>query len=489
LSLFDKNKPWEPKYQQQHWDIQDQQRREDLTLQLGATWSSGQLTGFSGQGRQDTQLGWKQEEIQLDKDYWTFRQKYRQEDFQLGQQQHQLTVDQMGWNIQKAKELGAIQQENYKKNYEINLKLFDLQTQWTKQDFDKQEYRNNVQRDWQIEDFAVNREQFATTSGWQQEDMARAIRYSTGRERIDLKRQQARMLTQQSWQKEEMDKTEERADVQFGWSEQDLDTQRERWDIMRDLQREQMTLSYEYQEKMFEYQKRDIEFMKESMALEDKRNGLVVKHFDEETPLLEAQNELKTRIGEQQLDWGNQDLEIARGRAKVNETLIADQRLMTEAQQKYNAALERGYPWMEKYDCAFKSMANYSQRLLDNEKERLALYSTNPMCNALPGIPKGNDSTSDIPDLLDGVAPKAMGGPTTRPTYALLSEFGQQEYVVPEHGALVLKGGSTDNGQVTMLLGAILSAIQSGGGKIMVDADALRESGFVHVQDFSKAYN
>lgn len=76
------------------------------------------------------------------------------------------------------------------------------------------------------------------------------------------------MLIQQGWQRDKLDTAEDRASVQFGWSEDDLATQRERWDIMRDLQREQMEASYEYQEAMLNFRDKDIELMKDSMKLQ-----------------------------------------------------------------------------------------------------------------------------------------------------------------------------------------------------------------------------
>jgi hypothetical protein len=58
------------------------------------------------------------------------------------------------------------------------------------------------------------------------------------------------------------------------------------------------------------------------------------------------------------------------------------------------------------------------------------------------------------------VQQKALGGPTFAPTLAMLSEFGQEEHVVPSGGALVSR-----DPRVVAVLERILEALEGSGGQ------------------------
>jgi hypothetical protein len=69
------------------------------------------------------------------------------------------------------------------------------------------------------------------------------------------------------------------------------------------------------------------------------------------------------------------------------------------------------------------------------------------------------------------------------------------EYVVPQGGALVVRGDSDQNGEMVNLLtemvtfqAAILSQLQEGGGTILIDAERLKKAGFLHQSNFKQVY-
>lgn len=66
------------------------------------------------------------------------------------------------------------------------------------------------QREWSAEDYARQLERFGVQTSWQEEDFRRAIRFSTGRQRLDLMRQMRRFIVQTEWQRGDINREQQR---------------------------------------------------------------------------------------------------------------------------------------------------------------------------------------------------------------------------------------------------------------------------------------
>jgi hypothetical protein len=456
LALMDQAEPWRPRYERETRQIEDRRRGEDLSRSFSY---------------QQQEIDWAEQRLDLEEQFWDLRMDMREKDFGFQNRQHDLTMQQMQWNLDKQDEYARLQETNFKRNWEINLKLFDLQTQWREQDFDKQESRMETTRAWQVEDFGYKRETFEMQQGWQQEDMERSLRYATGRQRLDIKRQMERATIMANLQRSQMSREEGRAEQQYEWQKEDLATDRERWGIARPLQREQMEGSFEYQQQIMELQEQDREkqraFAQEQMQLMSDRHKAWLENYERETPLLEDRHNLELEMALANLQRQKDSLQLAKARAVEDEKMLGWQRELQKAQQLYNATQQLGLATTKEWNRELAKMA-----------EHLGSISRN-----MPDRP----SSSSRPNQF-GAHMMAEGGSTRRPTFAMLSEHGQEEYVVPSHGALVLKeGGSQTEEKMLNLLSVIANALQSG-AKIVVDTEALKADGFLHVEDFDQGY-
>jgi len=505
MATMSQEQPWAPKYQQELRDIEDERRQYDVSLKLGTQTSvtmpgGGVQTSWSG-GQLEQQLQWQKESIDLENNFWDVRQQKRQDDFDLGQRQFALTKAQMEWQLDQADKQAELSKKNYQAQYEIQKKIFDLQGKYQREDFAIQEQRMEIQRDWQLQDFAKQGYRSETQFGWAAEDMEEAIRYSTGRDRIKLKRQQERMNVQQNWQRQDLSTAEDRATVKYNWDVKDLDLAKERFEEMRVLQEEQMRLSYEYwmqnSELGDESRAKQREFIQEQLDIMTLQNDNQVAYYARETEYIETKHAREVEINDIKVGWDEQALERARLIAEQDEIILGWQRETADASQKYAFYMARGYdeavksvPELGAMHQAAIGLADELARYSEEFKKIMDGTGGQDQTQGSPqtGPYEGVGAPADAGDI-DKPALHANGGSVTTPTLAMLSEYGQEEYVVPSNGALVLRSGGNDAqmDMVVVLLTAIASSLTTG-GSIVIDGDSLREAGFVHVEDFNSAY-
>jgi hypothetical protein len=499
LAMMDEYEPWRYRGEREMQTIQDRQRRYKVERDLGVRTqqrvmlgSGGGITEWAMQdtwsgGREAQQIGWMQDKFDLEQKFWDFRRKRQAEDFTLGQKQFDLTRRQMLWNIEREEKQAEAAKNNYKEQYAIQKQMFDLQTGWKQEDFAIQGSRLETQRAWQLQDFQTQSTRFEETAGWQVEDIDEAIRFSTGRQRRKLKKQRERLFVQQAWKEQDLATVEERAKTKYEWSKDDLAREKERFETIRPLQAELLKLQFEYwqmnQQLGDEDRAKRKGFMLEQLALMEEQNASTVENYAIQRQLDEEQHALDAAIAQTKIQWGLEDLENARLVAVEQETILGLQRQRNEAQQIYNATQALGIEKMVELageDGAYASISKFHAAWIED------LEAINAKWNSI------NQSAATVasygmphPGLYDKEF--AAGGPVNRPTIGLLGEAGQ-EYVVPSGGALVMRSSSDEKSdQMITLLTIIASAMQSG-ARIVIDADALRESGFVHVDDFNKSY-
>jgi hypothetical protein len=458
-----------PMYQAETWAIQDRQREWQNTTQ---------------QARQGQELEWQQERFDLEQRFWDFRQRRREEDFTFQNRQFDLTRRQMEYNIGREERQAQMQTKYQEQQFALSKQIFDLQTKWQLQDFDKQEARMQTQRGWQVQDFAWNREGFELQAGWQMEDMERALRYSSGRERMDIRRQMERAGIMQERQRTEFDREEGRATVRFGWAEDDLATQRARFEELRPLQEEQMTLSRQYWEEQKQFAEEDRAarkaMMEEQLQLMTDRHSAWLAAYGEETGLMNDQHNLERAMAEERLQWATADLEEAKRRADEEKQILEWQRQGIENQQRLNMLQALGWD-----DAVLKAkeLKAIQDEILKQGQRWADLGGSSRPVGGGDYNGRGSRSPANVPQRTF-----AEGGPVEKPTYAMLGERGE-EYVVPSAGALVLRGNNEDTDLLRQAVDFLALISRTKNGTITIDLDALREAGFISVEDFDKVYH
>ncbi|MCL4303190.1 MAG: hypothetical protein KJ077_46320 [Anaerolineae bacterium] len=516
LALMDKDQPWLPKNLTAQWAVEDRRRAEDNARELGAMTLGA--NGFEWQGgRQEIEIGWQRQKLDLEEEFWTFRRKSQLDDFAMQQKMFDFNIRQQRMALDWEAKQSRTQSDYYEKQYALNKKIFDLQTSWQRHDFDKQEARLEVRRDWQLEDSAWDRESFEIQSGWQMEDLQRALRYaSSGRERMDIRRQMERQSILNDRKQTEFDREDARNSTQYSWAKEDAQDNRQRFEEMNELQRQQMELGREYweqQQGMAEsYREARRAAMEEQIALQQQQNALNTQQFLDGMALNDQQHALETQINETKYQWALDDLELARERAVEDEKLLGLQREMMSASYFYSYYQAMGYDAAKKAKPELEGMAKAAGELADNmERYQTALNGAkniwdqmptpnNPAGPDYPGQSMNPNATPDAgmtpappPPWLNGFAEGGYTGDGNPGEMAGIVHRG--EYVVPSGGALVLRGQGEGGGEMVSLLSemvafqaAILSQLQEGGGTILIDAERLKKAGFLHQSNFNQVY-
>ncbi|MCQ3977568.1 MAG: hypothetical protein DPW09_29415 [Anaerolineae bacterium] len=511
MALMDQDKPWLPKNQEAMWAIENRRRAEDNARELGSVILG--TGGFQWQGgRQETELGWQRQQLDLEKEFWDFRRKSQLEDFGMQQKLFDFNIRQQRQAIEWEEKQSRVQSAYYEKQYAINKKIFDLQTEWQIKDFNKQEFRMDVQRSWQLEDSAWNRESFNLQAGWQMEDMQRALRYaSSGRERMDIRRQMERQSTLNERKRTEFDREDARNSTQYTWAKEDLAEQRRRFEEMNELQREQMELGRSYwqeqQSMASAYREARRASLEEQIALQQEQNALTVQQFLDGMALQDKQHALETQIQETKYQWALDDLDLARQRAKEDEVIAGWQQQSASASYFYAFYQAMGYDAAKKAKPELEAMADAAGELADAmERYQTALSGSKSIWDQMPTpnnpagpqAPLQSMNLNNRPDGPMSTPPPYVGSPIMKGFagggYTGDGDPGEVagivhrgEYVVPQGGALVMKDDA-GSAEVVALLSAILLQLQDGGGTILIDAERLKKAGFLHQSNFSQVY-
>ncbi|GIK40226.1 MAG: hypothetical protein BroJett011_40590 [Chloroflexota bacterium] len=539
LALMDQDQPWLPKNLTAQWAVEDRRRAEDNARELGAMTMGA--NGFESPqggygslwqgGRQEIELGWQRQKLDLEEEFWTFRRKSQLDDFAMQQKLFDFNIRQQRQAMEFEERQSRVQSDYYEKQYALNKKIFDLQTLWQRHDFDKQEARLEVRRDWQLEDSAWNRESFQLQAGWQMEDMQRALRYaSSGRERMDIRRQMERQSILNDRKQTEFDREDVRNSTQYSWAKEDAQDNRQRFEEMNELQRQQMELGREYwqqqQSMSEEYRAARRAALEEQIALQQEQNALNTQQFLDGMALTDKQHALDTQIAETKQQWALDDLALARERAAEDEKMLGLQREMMSASYFYSFYQAMGYdaakkakPEIEGMATAAGTLADYMERAAKaaTDMAGIPLNAPNSSEAMFPGgsAPNTSGSSSSIygPQMSGGGQSLAPGGYMNGPmSPAPPSGFARGgytgdgdssevagivhrgEYVVPSGGALVVRGQEGNAEMVNLLSemvafqAAILSQLQEGGGTILIDAERLKKAGFLHSSNFSQVY-
>jgi hypothetical protein len=258
---------------------QRQRQQDEFAYQRGAIARARQRTSTQPGG------GWWAEDqiraISRSEDLWQTN---------MGIQRMDLQIAQSSW---EANEGAALQNQQRA----IQRQLFEQGIRWQRTDIMVGMQRAATQRDWQLQDFSTNRNTFELQQGWQMEDIDRAIRYSSGRDRFQLMRQRERAATMANVQREQMEREESRAGIQYGWSREDAEKGLRRLDEESDLRRKLLNIDDERVKKQQQFARDALKLMEEER-----------KHAD-----VAKQN--------QQQYWNMQDIQIAQSREEEKASL------------------------------------------------------------------------------------------------------------------------------------------------------------------------
>lgn len=147
--------------------------------------AAAQEAGFQFSGQiGGSQIGLVQQEAAIRRQMWSENLNYQQQQIEFARQSLQLAIEQ-----------------------------YEVQREQRIEERDAQRTMQLQQREWKQEDFTIQGQRMGITQGWAMEDIERNIRFSMGRERIQLMRQRDRMMMQQGWEQEDFGRSQSRQGV------------------------------------------------------------------------------------------------------------------------------------------------------------------------------------------------------------------------------------------------------------------------------------
>lgn len=274
--------------------------------------------------------------------YWDIEDAQRG----INRQQEAYNVEQGGRNIDMQEAQFALAGRQFNEQWNFNRRQFNFQTthQWSQ--MQRGFARQEVEWGWQREDMAFSRNQDEMQHGWQMEDFDRNIRFSRGRERLDLLRQRNRAVITQSMDMMQRQRTEDRFESTVDFQKEGnrlqetyfkenkkfqieaQDMNKRHFEERRSLERQRMDMTKEQHEKQKSW-------MTERWALEDQRVLLDRQNIELQRQITEevtaktaewqeksiALQEAMTGIGTFFSDWSVELSNIAANAPKILEIL------------------------------------------------------------------------------------------------------------------------------------------------------------------------
>lgn len=306
-----------------------------------------------------------------------------------------------------------------------------------------------TQREWQREDMAFQRDQAEIGFGWNMEDFDRNLRYARGRERLDLLRQRERSVVQHSMQMGRMDVQEERFGTTSGWQ-----------DSAYERQTEHFEKTIEFQERQFEMQKRHFE---EGRALEQEKMDMTRESHEREMQWLRESWQLEDQ--QRLLERQSYQLQSQMQQEMMDKTYETQVRM-----RDLQYAMEGAAAHAQKLSTFFtlmKQMGEWANTVMGDggspnkppDRVKPQVTTTKPM------VTKPETNQSGISEWGSewlaslGYAEGGYTGDGAKHEVAGIVHKG--EYVVPQHGALVIRGDNSELVSVMREAVAVLNRIAS----------------------------
>lgn len=198
----------------------------------------------------------------------------------LGREQSRYALEQEGRQQELQGQDLQRSLRQFMESFGLNQRQFQYQTGFQRKQIQFEREMQLTERGWQAQDLSLQRDQLEIGFAWQQEDFDRGIRYSRGREKRDLMRQQQRSVIQYAMQMTNQQRQETRFGTRNEWADELYKRTKENFEQMTKFTEEEMELNKKHflenlgqDKKRFElaqeYHQKQLGWFTESAALQD----------------------------------------------------------------------------------------------------------------------------------------------------------------------------------------------------------------------------
>jgi hypothetical protein len=201
-----------------------------------------------------------------------------------------------------ARQRAQLQYQQGMENWDMSHRIFQAQTAYSRQEMAIQQPQMLQQQQWVREDQAYQQQTAGLNFGWQQEDLRRNIRFATGRQRFDLKRQQERGQIMYGMEEGQRSRERERTETKNDWENQAFERQKAHFEEMTKLQEEQFQLQKQHLEENFAQTMAQLAAqeaqMQKTWALEDARRKKEQEWQDKQNGQQKAELENRLKLAQ-----------------------------------------------------------------------------------------------------------------------------------------------------------------------------------------------
>lgn len=389
--------------------------------------------------------------------------------WQIQDRMTQIQREQQDFSIaQRERSLGlgdqdlALKERQFLERYDLNWRKFEYSTNFTRNQMNIQRSQQLVVRGWQREDMRLNRDVAHLEFGWQMEDYDRNLRYARGRERVDLMRERDRAVTRFNIQEGQRGREKDRFEERAKWEDDLFKRQKDHFEKNVEFQKEEFELQkkhfYENLKMMEERQRMEREgFEMEKKWLEERRE------LEDQQRLLERQhfifvNEMQNKITMAQAGMAEQMAKTSEALNILNSAFGAFAESMRGLVN--GGTLATLIAEIERLKGAVRNFSGVS-----NEINASASGQRGPMAegglagafnlhaNGPIGFSMGRPMRSFAPGGYTGDGLK----------HEIAGVVHRGEYVVPQNGALVVRGSREEEVALLKRIATILEAIEKKG--------------------------
>lgn len=368
-----------------------------------------------------------------------------------------LSRERQDWDVSMSEKRLALsetrfgqEEAQWQERFAFNTNRTMVQLGWQDTDLQRRATQNRAQSQWQGQDLLFSRNQSEMQFGWQMEDFDRNIRYARGMERRDLMRQQERAVISHSMNMTQSDREMERHEQRKKWMEEEIQIDRNRYEQNKRWTIEEIEMTKRHHDQDMGNQRQEMEYSRQSFEMQ--------RRWLQQERQLEDQNRALRRA-------------IALAEQKNAENLKS----ITDRTSTSMQALANWVNDITGSNSEVSQMVDYWAKIgLTVPKVNDALETFNSKMLKIGNTASGNRGGGGgnqykwdggyVQELFTGgMAFDFSGGGHTGSggKYEPAGVVHGGEYVVPQNGALVVRG---DNQEVVRVLQRILDAIMRTGG-------------------------
>ncbi|NIV33091.1 MAG: hypothetical protein GWN58_27680 [Anaerolineae bacterium] len=337
---------------------------------------------------------------------------------------------------------------------------------WAYEDIATERARNVVRDEHWLFGWSQAESRAEMQYGWQMEDIDEAIRYSTGRQKLQLMRRKERAVISENMRQESAGEEKEYWEKQREWRDEDLEKQKDRHEQQVKWADEDIARARKHHEERAALEQSHMDAVKqryeEQFALETEQIEAERQHYEDERELEDERIRLEREHYQERYDLETQKIDLEREYWRELQKAQAEEK---ERQEDLNALYDAyREDQMKLAEDAENAMARFKIAIgeigsgVDSLKRKVDRFNAAVRSSRPEPEPEDEEHHEGGPV---GLASGSMlTGSIYREVHTTLEEG---EYVVPRGGALIAR-----DERVVELLGRIARLIEEGNGRFTI---------------------